>query len=208
MVAIPVYVLASVAEIGGCYAFWAWLRLGKTPLWLLPGLASLVLFAVLLTRVDAAFAGRAYAAYGGIYILASLVWMWLIEERTPRPVGRCRRRLCVSSVPSSFSSGRAPVLADERFPSGRGAEPKTIRPGVLTQEGNDPSGSIIPSRSDGALIPLDEKDDLFVERPARCAGAAKRRSRAPHGALRRQNQRLSIIRSDPGRTSHSYRRPV
>jgi small multidrug resistance family-3 protein len=33
--------------------------------------------------VDAAFAGRAYAAYGGIYIAASLVWLWLVEGQQP-----------------------------------------------------------------------------------------------------------------------------
>jgi small multidrug resistance family-3 protein len=59
-----VYVLASVGEIAGCVSFLAWLRLGKSPLWLLPGMASLALFAYLLTRVDTATAGRADAAYG------------------------------------------------------------------------------------------------------------------------------------------------
>jgi small multidrug resistance family-3 protein len=83
MTALAVYVLAAAAEIGGCFAFWAWLRLGKTPLWLVPGLASLVLFAWTLTRIDADFAGRAYAAYGGIYILMSLVWMWAVEGSRP-----------------------------------------------------------------------------------------------------------------------------
>ncbi len=83
MIAIPTYVLAAAAEIGGCFAFWAWLRLDKSPLWVLPGIASLVLFAWLLTQVDARFAGRAYAAYGGIYITASLVWMWAVEGSRP-----------------------------------------------------------------------------------------------------------------------------
>ncbi len=80
---IPTYILAAFAEIGGCFAFWAWLRLGKTPLWLVPGMVSLALFAWALTRIDADFAGRAYAAYGGIYILASLVWMWVVEGTRP-----------------------------------------------------------------------------------------------------------------------------
>ena len=48
-----------------------------------PGILSLVVFAVLLTRIDAAFAGRAYAAYGGVYIAASLMWLWLIEGARP-----------------------------------------------------------------------------------------------------------------------------
>jgi small multidrug resistance family-3 protein len=77
------YILAAFAEIAGCFAFWAWLRLGRSPLWLLPGMASLALFAWALTRVDAAFAGRAFAAYGGVYIAASLVWMWAVERRAP-----------------------------------------------------------------------------------------------------------------------------
>lgn len=77
------YVLAAVAEIAGCFSFWAWARDGRSPLWLLPGMASLILFAVLLTRVPAETAGRAYAAYGGIYIAASLCWLWLVEGKAP-----------------------------------------------------------------------------------------------------------------------------
>ncbi|TWB18723.1 small multidrug resistance family-3 protein [Nitrospirillum amazonense] len=83
MLALPTYLLAAVAEIGGCFAFWAWLRLGKSPLWLLPGMASLALFAWALTRVDIAFAGRAYAAYGGIYVATSLLWLWAVEGARP-----------------------------------------------------------------------------------------------------------------------------
>ena len=77
------YVLAAAGEIAGCFAFWAWLRLHKTPLWIVPGTVSLILFAVALTRVDAAAAGRVYAAYGGIYILSSLLWLWGVEGARP-----------------------------------------------------------------------------------------------------------------------------
>ena len=77
------YMAAAVAEIGGCFAFWAWLRLGKSVLWVVPGIAALALFAYVLTRVDAAFAGRAYAAYGGVYIASSLLWMWIVEGARP-----------------------------------------------------------------------------------------------------------------------------
>jgi len=78
-----VYLGAALAEIAGCFAFWARLRLGKSPLWLIPGMLSLAAFALLLTRVDSAFAGRAYAAYGGVYIVSSLCWLWLVEQRVP-----------------------------------------------------------------------------------------------------------------------------
>jgi len=83
MLTIPIYALAAFAEIAGCFSFWAWLRLGKSPLWLGPGVASLILFAWALTRIDADFAGRAYAAYGGIYIVASLIWLWAVEGTRP-----------------------------------------------------------------------------------------------------------------------------
>ena len=77
------YIAAAFAEIAGSFAFWAWLRLGKSALWLIPGVALLALFAFLLTRVDAVFAGRAYAAYGGVYIASSLVWLWVFEGVRP-----------------------------------------------------------------------------------------------------------------------------
>jgi small multidrug resistance family-3 protein len=83
MTSVLIYIGAAIAEIAGCFSFWAWLRLGRSVLWVIPGIAALIVFALLLTRVDAAFAGRAYAAYGGIYICASLVWFKLVEGITP-----------------------------------------------------------------------------------------------------------------------------
>jgi small multidrug resistance family-3 protein len=78
-----VYAGAALAEIAGCFAFWAWLRLGKTGWWLVPGMGLLALFATLLTLVPSDAAGRAYAAYGGIYILASILWLWIVEGSRP-----------------------------------------------------------------------------------------------------------------------------
>lgn len=75
MTAILAYAAAALAEIGGCFSFWAWLRLGKPVWWVIPGMVSLALFAGLLTLVDSDAAGRAYAAYGGVYIAASLFWL-------------------------------------------------------------------------------------------------------------------------------------
>ncbi|MBO9527876.1 YnfA family protein [Sphingobium yanoikuyae] len=83
MSSILVYIAAALAEIAGCFAFWAWLRMDKSMLWLIPGTGSLLLFAWLLTLVDAAAAGRAYAAYGGVYISSALLWLWLVEGVRP-----------------------------------------------------------------------------------------------------------------------------
>ncbi|MCP4329777.1 MAG: YnfA family protein [Alphaproteobacteria bacterium] len=80
MTSILAYIGAAIA---GCFAFWAWLRLDKPVWWVVPGVLALALFAYLLTLVDSPFAGRAYAAYGGIYIAASLVWLWIVEGARP-----------------------------------------------------------------------------------------------------------------------------
>lgn len=78
-----VYAGAAITEIAGCFAFWAWLRNGHSIWWLIPGIASLIAFAWLLTLAPSDHAGRAYAAYGGIYIVASLLWLWVAESRRP-----------------------------------------------------------------------------------------------------------------------------
>lgn len=77
------YAAAALAEIAGCFSFWAWWRLGKPVLWLAPGAFSLFAFAWLLALTPADAAGRAYAAYGGIYIAASLAWLWAAEGVRP-----------------------------------------------------------------------------------------------------------------------------
>ena len=77
------FFLAALFEIAGCYGFWMWLRQGKSAWWALPAILSLVLFALLLTKVEAAYAGRAYAAYGGIYIVTSIAWLAVVERIRP-----------------------------------------------------------------------------------------------------------------------------
>lgn len=83
MPALLVYGAAAAAEIAGCFAVWMWLRQGRSALWLGPGILSLVAFAALLAASPAAQAGRAYAAYGGVYVAASLLWLWAVEGTRP-----------------------------------------------------------------------------------------------------------------------------
>lgn len=89
---------AALAEISGCFAFWAWLRLGKSVWWIVPGIASLIAFAYLLTLVDAAMAGRAYAAYGGVYIAASLFWLWSVEGAQPDRWDLLGAAICIAGA--------------------------------------------------------------------------------------------------------------
>lgn len=78
-----IYAAAALAEIAGCFAVFAVVRRGASLLWLVPGMLSLALFAWLLTLVEAPAAGRIFAAYGGVYIAASLAWLWVIEGVQP-----------------------------------------------------------------------------------------------------------------------------
>lgn len=109
MVSIAAFVGAAIAEIAGCFAFWAWLRLDKPIWWLLPGIASLVLFAYLLTLVDSAFAGRAYAAYGGVYIAASLLWLWAVEGVRPDRWDFAGAAICVAGAAVILFAPHDPV---------------------------------------------------------------------------------------------------
>ena len=76
------YVVTAVAEIVGCYLPWLWFRQDRSAWLLVPGAASLALFAWLLTLHPAA-AGRVYAAYGGVYITVAIVWLWWVDGVRP-----------------------------------------------------------------------------------------------------------------------------
>jgi small multidrug resistance family-3 protein len=92
------FVAAASLEIAGCFAFWAWQRLSR-PGWIaVLGLVSLAAFAWCLTRVDADYAGRAYAAYGGIYIACSLVWLWAVEGIVPDRFDLAGSLLCIAGA--------------------------------------------------------------------------------------------------------------
>jgi small multidrug resistance family-3 protein len=95
---LTIFAAAAIAEIAGCFAFWAVLRLKASPLWLAAGALSLIAFAWLLTRVEVDYAGRAFAVYGGIYIAASLAWLWLIEGRAPDPWDLAGAGICIAGA--------------------------------------------------------------------------------------------------------------
>src|SRR5690606_21330926 len=102
------YIGAAVAEIAGCFAFWAWLRMDKSPLWIAPGMLALALFAYLLTLVDAEHAGRTYAAYGGVYIVSAIAWLWLIEGAKPDRWDLIGAAVCLGGAAIILFGPRAP----------------------------------------------------------------------------------------------------
>jgi small multidrug resistance family-3 protein len=79
---VGLFLLTALAEILGCYLPYLWLRRDRSPWLLVPAAASLAAFVWLLTLHPAA-AGRTYAAYGGIYVVTALAWLWVVERQQP-----------------------------------------------------------------------------------------------------------------------------
>jgi small multidrug resistance family-3 protein len=79
---LALYALTALAEIAGCYLPWLWLRQDRSAWLLVPGAVCLALFAWLLTLHPAA-AGRVYAAYGGVYVVVALGWLWAVDGIRP-----------------------------------------------------------------------------------------------------------------------------
>lgn len=104
---LPAFVAAALAEIAGCFSFWAWWRLDKSALWLIPGMVCLAAFAFLLTFAESDAAGRAYAAYGGIYICASLAWLWAAEGVRPDRFDIAGALICLAGAAVILFAPRA-----------------------------------------------------------------------------------------------------
>jgi small multidrug resistance family-3 protein len=79
---IPLFFLAALAEIGGAYLIWQWARVGRTVLLALLGAGLLLSYALLQTAQPFNF-GRAFAAYGGVFIAVATLWGWWIDGRIP-----------------------------------------------------------------------------------------------------------------------------
>jgi small multidrug resistance family-3 protein len=81
--AIILFVIAGIAEIGGGYLIWLWLREGKPLSWGIAGGIALALYGVIATFQSFPSFGRVYAAYGGVFIVLSVLWGWGIDKKTP-----------------------------------------------------------------------------------------------------------------------------
>ena len=95
MINLLLFLGAAIFEIAGCFSFWMWIRLHKSFWWTAPGMLSLALFAYLLTLVESDYAGRSYAAYGAIYICASIAWMWVVENNSPTKIDLLGASVCL-----------------------------------------------------------------------------------------------------------------
>ncbi|HWQ49593.1 MAG TPA: YnfA family protein [Methanosarcina sp.] len=81
-ISLALFFLAALFEIGGGYLVWLWLRENKGALFGLMGAITLAIYGIIPTLQDAHF-GRVYAAYGGIFIVSSLIWGALVDKKNP-----------------------------------------------------------------------------------------------------------------------------
>lgn len=79
---ISYFILAGLFEIGGGYLVWIWLRESKSWIYGIAGLVILALYGFIPTLQPANF-GRVYAAYGGVFIILSLLWGWKVDGIQP-----------------------------------------------------------------------------------------------------------------------------
>ncbi|MEK4356260.1 YnfA family protein [Paenibacillus sp. FSL M7-1455] len=92
------FLAAGLAEIGGGYLVWLWLRESK-PWWYgLAGAAVLVLYGIIPTLQHFPSFGRVYAAYGGVFILLALLWGWGIDKNVPDLYDWIGAALCLVGV--------------------------------------------------------------------------------------------------------------
>lgn len=83
LMAIIVFVLAGLAEIGGGYLIWIWLREGKPTWYGVLGGITLVLYGIIPTLQSFPSFGRVYAAYGGVFVVLAVLWGWLVDKKAP-----------------------------------------------------------------------------------------------------------------------------
>lgn len=79
---ISYFILAGILEIGGGYLIWLWIREGKGIAYAVLGAIVLALYGIIPTFQPSNF-GRVYAAYGGVFVVLSILWGWGVDKVTP-----------------------------------------------------------------------------------------------------------------------------
>ncbi|OMP68143.1 YnfA family protein [Domibacillus epiphyticus] len=96
--AIILFILAGLAEIGGGYLIWLWLREGK-PMWYgALGGVILVLYGILPTLQHFLSFGRVYAAYGAVFVILSILWGWAVDKKAPDTYDWAGSIICLIGV--------------------------------------------------------------------------------------------------------------
>lgn len=98
MISIFIFMIAGLAEIGGGYLVWLWLREGR-PYWYgIVGSLVLVLYGIIPTLQQFPSFGRVYAAYGGVFVIMAVLWGWGVDKKTPDVYDWIGALLCLAGV--------------------------------------------------------------------------------------------------------------
>ena len=82
IVSLALFFATALFEIGGGYLVWLWLREKRGLLLGVIGGIVLFIYGIIPTLQPAHFS-RVYAAYGGIFIVSSIVWGFMIDKKKP-----------------------------------------------------------------------------------------------------------------------------
>jgi len=105
---ILLFIAAGVAEIGGGYLVWRWLREGAGWPAGLFGAVVLVLYGVIPTlQPPSVDFGRVYAAYGGVFVIMSLLWGWGVDGHRPDRYDWLGAAIVVAGVAIIFFTPRS-----------------------------------------------------------------------------------------------------
>ena len=94
---VALFVLAGLCEIGGGYLVWQWWRNGAGLLHGIAGAMMLILYGIVPTYQPAHF-GRVYAAYGGVFVVLSILWGWAIDGLGPDRFDVLGGTICLGGV--------------------------------------------------------------------------------------------------------------
>jgi small multidrug resistance family-3 protein len=98
LLTILIFIIAGLAEIGGGYMVWLWLRESK-PLWYgIIGSLILVAYGIIPTLQSFPTFGRVYAAYGGVFVVLAVLWGMFVDKKTPDMYDWIGAAVCVVGV--------------------------------------------------------------------------------------------------------------
>ena len=76
------FLLAGLCEIGGGYLVWLWLREDMS--WIMGAIGGFILFLYgIVPTFQLSYFHRIYAAYGGIFIISSIIWGIIVDKKKP-----------------------------------------------------------------------------------------------------------------------------